>query len=242
MKKMIALLLACLMVFTMMACASTKDEPTDGEGVAAELPEAGGDMEQMPETGQPAGDTVEEEQPAVEEPPVDELPVEEPVVEPAEEPVVSEPDGTETPAGETADSSALQTILDTLLLDLDAEFIPYYSSYEVPQADAPYVVGYEQMDTNFEAALGYGPMMGSTAFIMVLFELPEDVDAEAYAKSLSENAVLNKWICVSADYADGLANGQYVMFLMAAETACPDTVRQELADRFMAIDTAALNA
>lgn len=232
MKKMIALLLACLMVFTMMACASTKDEPTDGEGVAAELPEAGGDVEQMPET----------EQPAVEEPPVDELPVEEPVVEPAEEPVVSEPDGTGTPAGETADSSALQTILDTLLLDLDAEFIPYYSSYEVPQADAPYVVGYEQMDTNFEAALGYGPMMGSTAFIMVLFELPEDVDAEAYAKSLSENAVLNKWICVSADYADGLANGQYVMFLMAAETACPDTVRQELADRFMAIDTAALNA
>ncbi len=242
MKKMIALLLACLMVFTMMACASTKDEPTDGEGVAAELPEAGGDMEQMPETEQPAGETVEEEQPAVEEPPVDELPVEEPVVEPAEEPVVSEPDGTETPAGETADSSALQTILDTLLLDLDAEFIPYYSSYEVPQADAPYVVGYEQMDTNFEAALGYGPMMGSTAFIMVLFELPEDVDAEAYAKSLSENAVLNKWICVSADYADGLANGRYVMFLMAAETACPDAVRQELADRFMAIDTAALNA
>lgn len=242
MKKMIALLLACLMVFTMMACASTKDEPTDGEGVAAELPEAGGDMEQIPETEQPAGETVEEEQPAVEEPPVDELPVEEPVVEPTEEPVVSEPDGTETPAGETADSSALQTILDTLLLDLDAEFIPYYSSYEVPQADAPYVVGYEQMDTNFEAALGYGPMMGSTAFIMVLFELPEDVDAEAYAKSLSENAVLNKWICVSADYADGLANGRYVMFLMAAETACPDAVRQELADRFMAIDTAALNA
>lgn len=242
MKKMIALLLACLMVFTMMACVSTKDEPTDGEGVAAELPEAGGDMEQMPETEQPAGETVEEEQPAVEEPPVDELPVEEPVVEPTEEPVVSEPDGTETPAGETADSSALQTILDTLLLDLDAEFIPYYSSYEVPQADAPYVVGYEQMDTNFEAALGYGPMMGSTAFIMVLFELPEDVDAEAYAKSLSENAVLNKWICVSADYADGLANGRYVMFLMAAETACPDAVRQELADRFMAIDTAALNA
>lgn len=232
MKKMIALLLACLMVFTMMACASTKDEPTDGEGVAAELPEAGGDVEQMPET----------EQPAVEEPPVDELPVEEPVVEPAEEPVVSEPDGTGTPAGETADSSALQTILDTLLLDLDAEFIPYYSSYEVPQADAPYVVGYEQMDTNFDAALGYGPMMGSTAFIMVLFELPEDVDAEAYAKDLADNAVLNKWICVSADYADGLANGQYVMFLMAAETACPDTVRQELADRFMAIDTAALNA
>lgn len=232
MKKMIALLLACLMVFTMMACASTKDEPTDGEGVAAELPEAGGDVEQMPET----------EQPAVEEPPVDELPVEEPVVEPAEEPVVSEPDGTGTPAGETADSSALQTILDTLLLDLDAEFIPYYSSYEVPQADAPYVVGYKQMDTNFDAALGYGPMMGSTAFIMVLFELPGDADAAAYAKSLSENAVLNKWICVSADYADGLANGQYVMFLMAAETACPDTVRQELADRFMAIDTAALNA
>ena len=221
MKKMIALLLACLMVFALMACASTKDETTDGEGVVAE----------QPETEQPAEE--ETEQPAVEEPVVEEPAEEEPVVE--ETPI-------EEPAGEGADISALQTILDTLLLELDAEFIPYSSSYEVPQADAPYVVGYEQMDTNFDAALGYGPMMGSTAFIMVLFDMPEDADAEAFAKSLSENAVLNKWICVSADYADGVANGQYVMFLMAAETACPDTVRQELTDRFMAIDTAALNA
>ena len=226
MKRMIALLLACLMVFALMACASTKDETTDGEGVVAE----------QPETEQPAEE--ETEQPAVEEP-AEEEPVEEEPVE--EEPVVEETP-IEEPAGEGADISALQTILDTLLLELDAEFIPYYSSYEVPQADAPYVVGYEQMDTNFDAALGYGPMMGSTAFIMVLFELPEGTDAEAYAKDLADNAVLNKWICVSADYADAVANGQYVMFLMAAETACPDTVRQELTDRFMAIDTAALNA
>lgn len=226
MKKMIALLLACLMVFTMMACASTKDEPTEGEGVAAELPE----------TEQPTEE--ETEQPAVEEPAEEEPAEEEPVEEvPAEEVPEAPIDDT---AAAPADGSALQTILDTLLADLDAEFIPYYASYDVTKEDAPYVVGYEQMDTNFDAALGYGPMMGSTAFIMVLFDMPEDADAEAFAKSLSENAVLNKWICVSADYADGVANGQYVMFLMAAETACPDTVRQELTDRFMAIDTAAL--
>ena len=229
MKRMIALLLACLMVFALMACASTKDETTDGEGVVAE----------QPETEQPAEE--ETEQPAVEEPVVEEPVVEEPAEEePVEEESVVEETPIEEPAGEGADISALQTILDTLLLELDAEFIPYYSSYEVPQADAPYVVGYEQMDTNFDAALGYGPMMGSTAFIMVLFELPEGTDAEAYAKDLADNAVLNKWICVSADYADAVANGQYVMFLMAAETACPDTVRQELTDRFLAIDTAAL--
>ena len=228
MKKMIALLLACLMVFTMMACASTKDEPAEGEGVAAELPE----------TEQPAEE--ETEQPAVEEPAEEEPAEEEPVEEvPAEEVPEAPIDDT---AAAPADGSALQTILDTLLADLDAEFIPYYASYDVTKEDAPYVVGYEQMDTNFDAALGYGPMMGSTAFIMVLFDMPEDADATAFAKSLSENAVLNKWICVSADYADAVANGQYVMFLMAAETACPDTVRQELTDRFMAIDTAALNA
>ena len=131
MKRMIALLLACLMVFALMACASTKDETTDGEGVVAEQPET--------------------EQPVVEEPVVEEPAEEEPV---EEEPVVEETP-IEEPAGEGADISALQTILDTLLLELDAEFIPYYSSYEVPQADAPYVVGYEQMDTNFDAALGY---------------------------------------------------------------------------------------
>ena len=229
MKKMIALLLACLMVFTMMACASTKDEPAEGEGVAAELPEQPAEEE----TEQPAVEEPAEEE-TVEEVPVEEVPAEE---APAEEAPEAPTDDT---AAAPADDSALQTILDTLLADLDAEFIPYYSSYDVTKEDAPYVVGYEQMDTNFDAARGYGPMMGSTAFIMVLFDMPEDADATAFAKSLSENAVLNKWICVSADYADGVANGQYVMFLMAAETACPDTVRQELTDRFLAIDTAAL--
>lgn len=229
MKKMIALFLACLMVFTMMACASTKEETANDEGVAAELPE-------QVETEQPAEE--ENEQPAIEEPAEEETVEQTPAEEaPAEEVPEAPIDDT---AAAPADSSALQTILDTLLADLDAEFIPYYASYDVTKEDAPYVVGYEQMDTNFDAALGYGPMMGSTAFIMVLFHMPEDVDAEAFAKSLSENAVLNKWICVSADYADGVANGQYVMFLMAAETACPDTVRQELTDRFLAIDTAAL--
>lgn len=226
MKKMIALLLACLMVFGLMACAETKDEPSDDAGVSAQLPAE-------TETEQPGEE--ETEQPSEEE-------TEQPEGADAETPEQTQQpgDASDDASSSETGSPALQTILDTLLDDLDAEFIPYYASYGVTAEDAPYVVGYEEMDTGFEAALGYGPMMGSTAFIMTLFQLPEDADAEAFAADLAANADLNKWICVSADYADGVANGRYVMFLMASQEACPDTVRQELASRFAAIDTAAL--
>lgn len=223
MKKMIALLLACMMVFAMVACAST-NAPAEG-GVEAQKPEAGGAEEQMPTPAEePADEPVEE-------------PTEEPTEEPAEEPEeFTQP--AETP--DEGQGGKLQGMLDTMLDGLDAEFLPYYGSYAVTKEDAPYVVGYEQMDTSFTDALAYGPFTGSTAFVMVLFELPEDADAEAFAADLSENADKVKWICVSADYADGVANGQYVMFLMASLEACPEEVRQELAARFQAIDTGAL--
>ncbi len=227
MKKMIALLLACIMVFAMVACASTS-APAEG-GVEAQKPEAGGAEDQMPA---PAETPVEE--------PADE-PAEEPAGEPAEEP--SDEPAESTQPAETPDEAQggkLQGMLDSMLDGLDAEFLPYYGSYAVTKEDAPYVVGYEQMDTGFTDALAYGPFTGSTAFIMVLFELPDDADAEAFAADLSENADKIKWICVSADYADGVANGQYVMFLMASLEACPEEVRQELAARFQAIDTGAL--
>lgn len=227
MKKMIALLLACLMVFSLMACAGTKDEPSDDAGVSAQLP-AETEAEQPGEEETDQTGEEETQQPADEE-----------TQQPSEE-EAEQPGGAAEGDASPESSTALQTILDTLLDNLDAGFIPYYASYSVTAEDAPYVVGYEEMDTGFEDALGYGPMMGSTAFIMTLFQLPEGADAEAFAADLAANADLNKWICVSADYADGVANGQYVMFLMASLEACPDTVRQELASRFAAIDTAAL--
>lgn len=227
MKKMIALLLACLMVFALMACTSTKDEPANSDGVAAELPA---------QTEQPTEE--EDGQPETEQP---EAPAEAP--EDDAQPAGEQPDdAADAGTSDKADGDALQTILDTMLDGLDAEFIPYYGSYAVTAEDAPYVVGYEDMDTGFDAALGYGPFAGSTAFIMTLFQLSEDADAEAFAADLAANADLNKWICVSADYADGVANGRYVMFLMSSQEACPDAVRQELESRFQAIDTAALTA
>lgn len=226
MKKMIALLLACLMVFALMACASTKDEPAGAEGVAAELPE-------QTETEQP--DEAETEPDAAEQPDAE-------GTEDAEMPEETEQpdDPAGTGASDEAGDAALQTMLDALLDGLDAEFIPYYGSYSVTAEDAPYVVGYEEMDTNFESALGYGPFTGSTAFIMTLFQLPEGADAEAFAADLAANADLNKWVCVGADYADGVANGRYVMFLMASLEACPEEVRQELESRFAAIVTDAV--
>lgn len=228
MKKMIAMLLACLMVLSLMACTARNDEDTIGsDGVSAEKPAAG-------QTQQP-----EENGTAPDEEPEDEL---ETLPETETEIVPDEVPDEEPDAGTDSDASVLSLILDELLTDLDAEFLPYYSSYDVSREDAPYVTGYAELDTGFNFALGYGPMMGSIPYIMVLFELPEELNAEDYAAALRDNAVLNKWVCVSADYAHAYANGQYVLFLMSSLENCPISVRSEIADRFTQLDIDALTA
>ena len=67
----------------------------------------------------------------------------------------------------------------------------------------------------FSDALGYGPMMGSNPFVMVLFSLPADVDAAAFAADIESNADLRKWICVEAEVADTAVYGNLVLFIMS---------------------------
>lgn len=225
MKKMIAMLLAAIMVFGLVACASRATEPQEPA-----TPETPAEIE-TPE----APETPAEDEP-VETPDETEDPDDEIVVVPDDENASDELETPEVPLPIEVGDETLAAMLTEMLTDLDAEFLPYYTAYEITAEDAPYVVGYEGLDTGFDAALAYGPMMGSTAFVMTLFRLPDGMDAESYAKDLQENADPVKWICVSADYVDATANGQYVFFLMSSLEACDETIRQELTERFAAID------
>lgn len=232
MKKMIAMLLAVVMVVGLMACASRATEPQEPV-----VPDTPTDVETPEEVETPADETPEE---PVETPDETENPDDEIVVVPDDENPGEEQETPEILLPIEVGDEKLAAVMTAMLTDLDADFLPYYTAYEISAEDAPYVIGYEGMDTGFDAALAYGPMMGSSAFVMALFRLPDGVDAESYAKDLQENADPNKWICVSADYVDATANGQYVLFLMSSLENCDETIRQELADRFAAVDVDAI--
>lgn len=58
------------------------------------------------------------------------------------------------------------------------------------------------------------PMMGSTPFIGYIFELSDGIDAASFIKTLEENANLRWQICVSADQMVAGSIGNKVFFLM----------------------------
>jgi len=226
MKKITALLLCMAFLLSAVACGSNDEvvetpapeitttpteEPAPTLAPEDMLPAEPGEPEDMPAVMPELPAEPNEDEPAVEEPapPVEEPlpPVEEPVVTPA-------PQAPAAPSGNIGEMS-LQEIIDQLVAMTNLESAPYFTTYPVSAEDAPYVIGYEAFSGVFSDALGYGPMMGSNPFVMVLFSLPADVDAAAFAADIESNADLRKWICVEAEVADTAVYGNLVLFIMS---------------------------
>ncbi|MCM1150218.1 MAG: hypothetical protein NC319_09090 [Butyricicoccus sp.] len=120
----------------------------------------------------------------------------------------------DTPAPAPA-ALTLQEIVDKMVEVSGFEGGPFFASYEASETDMPYVIGYEGFSGEYSEALCYGPQMGSMAFVMVVFRLPDGADAQSFADDIRTNADLRKWICVEADKAETVVSGDAVMFIMA---------------------------
>jgi len=88
-----------------------------------------------------------------------------------------------------------------------------------------YVEGYE--------CVTYAPMISSMAYFVALVSVPSDVDAEALAAAIESGADPNKWICVSADQVDAVANGNVILFYMIDSDGFPVTA-ETLTNNFLA--------
>lgn len=88
-----------------------------------------------------------------------------------------------------------------------------------------YVEGYE--------CVTYAPMMSSTAYFVALVSVPSDVDTDAMAAAIESGADPNKWICVSADQVDAVANGNVILFYMVDSGTYPVTA-ETLTNNFLA--------
>jgi len=136
-------------------------------------------------------------------------------------------------AGVSLDDLGLQAIMDMTLAGSGQEFSAFFSTHPVTAEDVGMHLGAESFTEAFEEGLGYAPMMGSIAFQMILFRLPEGADAAAFASAVKSAADPIKWVCVQADSVETAVRGRTVLFIMA-DTA----VTESIVNAFNAVDPA----
>lgn len=125
----------------------------------------------------------------------------------------------------------LTTLMETILVDCDEvnsgtiqELSKDNESYQY-NLYIEYVEGYE--------CVTYAPMMSSTAYFVALVSVPSDVDTDAMAAAIESGADPNKWVCVSADQVDAVANGNVILFYMVDSGTYPVTA-ETLTNNFLA--------
>lgn len=196
MKKLIAMMLALALVMSFAACG-TKEEPA-------------------PEVDTPAvEETPEVETPAEEETPVEDLPnMDEPAAMPeeGEEDEDIEDEEMEVVPMPEEKREELMALLQQLVGGINDEMAImedeiYTDSFEW-LVGVPYVEG--------AYAVMSAPMMNAIAHEVILIELPEGTDVEAFAADVEANLNPRKWVCVEAEKTWVKTSGQYVVKVMSS--------------------------
>lgn len=84
------------------------------------------------------------------------------------------------------------------------------------EVEAGFLSGFDNAEiTGFKSGVMVAPMIGSIAFVSYVFELEDGADADAFVKTLKDNANLRWNICVTADEMADATEGNFVYFVMA---------------------------
>lgn len=191
MKKLIAMMLALALVLSFAACGA-KEEPApevDDTPAVEETPSVEETPEELPDLDQPAA--MPEEGETEEEQPEDEIPEVVPMPEEKREELMG----------------VLQQLVGGINDEMAiAEDEIYTDSFEW-LVGVPYVEG--------AYAVISAPMMSSIAHEVILIELPEGADVEAFAADVEANLNPRKWVCVEAEKTWVKTSGQYVVKVMS---------------------------
>lgn len=192
MKRLIALILALTLVMSFAACG-TKEEPVVEEETPA--------VEEIPEVETPAEEeTPEEELPAMDEPAV--MPEEEEPEEEEEMEIVAMPE---------EKREELMALLQQLVGGINDEMA--IMEDEIYTDSFAWLVGVPYVEGAY--AVMSAPMMNAIAHEVILIELPEGADVEAFAADVEANMDPRKWICVEAETCWVKTAGQYVVKVMS---------------------------
>ena len=204
MKKIIALLLVCVMAIGVFAgCSNTKDpvkDPVDNPSV-----------NQPTDNQDPTGDVTDPSGDATEG------------TGDATEPEGTEPEvtlsETETMLNKLIEKQPMQFPTIVAPIDMEDEFA--FNGY----------TGLESKEHVVEASFCEAAM-GSQAFSLVLVKVDDAANAEAIAKGIQEKVNPRKWICVNADDLMVVATGEYVLLAMMDSQYAADATAKSTTDLF----------
>lgn len=191
MKKLIAMMLALALVLSFAACGAKEESAPEVDDTPAveETPSVEETPEELPDLDQPAA--MPEEGETEEEQPEDEIPEVVPMPEEKREELMN----------------LLQQLVGGINDEMAiAEDEIYTDSFEW-LVGVPYVEG--------AYAVISAPMMSSIAHEVILIELPEGADVEAFAADVEANLNPRKWVCVEAEKTWVKTSGQYVVKVMS---------------------------
>lgn len=231
MKRILAILLVFVMLFSMASCGGKGDAETDGDQIKNEQQET----ENKDDQDQADDDKKDENTDDSEN-------VKDDSADKKDDSTVSKPAGgsvgngaeTQKPAGGSTDTPAKEeTVGQILLKDFNSRvndksttlslaeglisnsIIEFYGGV-TPMEIGVYMPGLGEFDVSgYKECTSFGPMMSSIAFIGYIFELEEGTDADEFEKALAEHANPRWNVCVTADETTIDTNGRFVFFLMA---------------------------
>lgn len=176
MKKVIAILMAAVMLLAFAACAKTpvtEENTTEANNVENSVEETS----EAAASGESVAQTLAAEFKALA--------------------------ATETDAQKIADSLASNTAISAIgaaTMPVEAGFLTGFDNAEI---------------TGFDAGVMFAPMIGTIPFVGYVFTLSEGTDADAFVKTLEDNANLRWNICTQADEMVSAVEGNTVFFVMA---------------------------
>lgn len=232
MKKLIALLLALIMVLSLVACApAADDEPAGDPSIEGDTNED----DKNESVGDGNGEAITEDDPAAM--PGDDEPAEDPTLNqpaspdegPTDTPAVEIPTpsvpGDAPAAGETAGQTLLKDFMDRVTANPSATAqelaegvvtnpIIQFMGGAVP-VEPGYLSGFDNVEiTGFKEGVMFAPMMGTIPFVGYVFTLEDGADVDAFKQLLSDNANLRWNICTEAEELVVESSGNTVFFLM----------------------------
>lgn len=233
MKKIVMLLLALVVCFSLVACG--KDEVEQNPGVSGEVSgEVSGDVET-----DVSGEVIEDPVADPDEPAV--MP-DEPAVMP-EDPVVTPDEPVEEPGEEDVDpmmtSTAMKTLVDKLNTTANVQVnAPFDMKIDREAAWNDLGLEAEMFDAKIVDSVKSESMMMPSNHSLCIVEVKAGEDVASVKNAIFTNANPRKWICANADKVLVVDSGNIIMLVMSTEENCTN-LYNAFADHFGAANVGA---
>ena len=211
MKKLLALLMAVVLVIGITACGKT--EPADSENNSFTQPNQTEQTESV--TPDEESENIPEEKPQTNKP-AEEKPENTPAEKPAEKPQETPQEEPKTVGNQllsvfkSNSSGSAYSVAEAIISKGNLPFAA--AAMEVTPG---FLAGFDNAEiTGFTSGASFGPMIGSIAFIGYVFELEDGVAPKDFIANLKNSANLRWNICVEAEEMVAGSSGNKVFFVM----------------------------